>query len=279
MKKALLLLATLMVSCLSSDEDPKKILGEEPDTYDPNYNPDIGAMVFVKGGTFTMGCTDGECGKHETPTHQVTLTDYYIGKYEVTQKEWFEVMGINNSFFIGDELPVEMVSWYDIVGTYGQSEVINGIRYYANGFIYQLNQKTGKKFRLPTEAEWEYAARGGAQSRGYKYSGSNNIDEVAWHWENSYKHTHPVGLKKPNELGIYDMSGNVWELCSDWWGEYTATSQTNPAGPTKGKYRVDRGGAFSYEEEYQRVAYRGYDSGYPTARDTYMGLRLACTDY
>jgi formylglycine-generating enzyme required for sulfatase activity len=176
--------------------------------------PDI-EMVFVKGGTFTMGCTaeqGDDCFDNEEPAHKVTLSDFYIGKYEVTQAQWKAVTGNNPSKFNGcDNCPVEGVSWNDI-----------------QEFIKKLNAKTGLNYRLPTEAEWEYAARGGAQSRGYKYSGSNSVDEVAWYYGNSGNETHPAGTKKANELGIYDMSGNVYEWCNDWYGAYNSEAQTNP---------------------------------------------------
>ena len=155
-------------------------------------------MIFVQGGTFTMGCTSeqGEvCWDHEKPAHQVTLSDFYIGKYEVTQEQWRAVMGNNPSHFTGDEhLPVENVLFNEV-----------------QEFITILNSLTGKKYRLPTEAEWEYAARGGRNSLGFMYSGSNTVGNVAWYSGNSNEKTHPVGTKTPNELGIYDMSGNVME--------------------------------------------------------------------
>ncbi|MBQ2424495.1 MAG: formylglycine-generating enzyme family protein, partial [Alistipes sp.] len=218
-------------------------------------------MVFVKGGTFTMGAT-AEQGSDvyslEKPTHSVTLSDYYIGKYEVTQAQWRAVMGINPSRLKGDNLPVECVSWDDI-----------------QLFIHKLNEKTGKKFRLPTEAEWEYAARGGSKSKGYKYSGSNSLTEVAWCADNSGEKPHTVGGKRPNELGIYDMSGNVWEWCSDWRGEYSGSSQTNPKGASSGSRRVCRGGAFnSFSASYYRVSYRSGMS--PNYRGQVYGFRLAC---
>ncbi|MBQ3247459.1 MAG: SUMF1/EgtB/PvdO family nonheme iron enzyme, partial [Alistipes sp.] len=171
-------------------------------------------MVFVKGGTFTMGATaeqGSDADSDEKPAHSVTVSNFYIGKYEVTQAQWEAVMGKNPSRFKGDNLPVERVSWNDI-----------------QKFIEKLNAKTGKRYRLPTEAEWEYAARGGNQSKGYKYSGSNDIGSVAWYTDNSSSPTHPVGQKQPNELGLYDMSGNVYEWCSDWHGSYSSGSQTNP---------------------------------------------------
>ena len=187
-------------------------------------------MVKVDGGTFTMGGTS-EQGKDsyadEKPTHSVTLSSYYIGQMEVTQALWRAVMGKNPSYNVGDNLPVTNVSWND-----------------CQEFIKKLNSLTGAKFRLPTEAEWEYAARGGKKSKKYKYSGSNNIDDVAWYTYNSGGKTHAVGTKRPNELGIYDMSGNVYEWCSDWYDSYSSMSQTNPKGANSGSYRVLRGGCF-----------------------------------
>ena len=186
-------------------------------------------MIWVEGGTFTIGCTDGDCTSdgREEPAHQVTVSGFYIGKYEITQKEWKSVMGSNPSYFKGDNLPVEYLSYNKI-----------------QQFIQTINAATDKNYRLPTEAEWEYAARGGKQSKGYKYSGSDSIDLVAWYDENSDDKTHPVGTKEPNELGIYDMSGNVWEFCSDWYGAYVNTSQINPIGPETGNQRVVRGGSY-----------------------------------
>ncbi|MBO5235045.1 MAG: formylglycine-generating enzyme family protein [Alistipes sp.] len=225
----------------------------------PDALPQI-EMVFVKGGTFTMGAT-AEQGKDadsdEKPAHRVTISDFYIGKYEVTQAQWEAVMGNNPSCFKGDNRPVERVSWNDI-----------------QEFIEKLNAKTDKKYRLPTEAEWEYAARGGDQSKGYKYSGSNNIDEVAWHGDNSAMRTHLVGQKQPNELGLYDMSGNVWEWCSDWYGSYSSGSQTNPTGPANGSDRVLRGGCWINSAGSCRVSYRG--TGGPSIRNFGFGFRLVC---
>ena len=213
-------------------------------------------MVFVKGGTFTMGATsEYDADDDEKPTHSVILSDYYIGKYEVTQAQWVSVMGGNPSFFKGDHLPVENISW-DAIQT----------------FIQKLNAKTGKKYRLPTEAEWEYAARGGNQSRGYKYSGSNDIGSVAWYTSNSSGQTHPVGQKQPNELGIYDMSGNAWEWCSDWYGSYSSSFQTNPTGPSSGSYRVLRGGSWRSLACDCRVSNRHYDN--PLYRVSNFGFRL-----
>ena len=199
-------------------------------------------MVWVEGGTFTMGCTDeqGEdCFDFEKPNHKVTVSGFSIGKYQVTQKEWVAAMGTNPSYSKGDDTPVHFLTWNEV-----------------QEYITVLNAYTGKKYRLPTEAEWEYAARGGNQSKGYKYSGSNFFDEVAWHDGNSSDKPHPVGEKKPNELGIFDMSGNLWEHCSDCSGNYTADSQTNPTGPTTGDYRIIRGGAWYTAPTYIRVSTR-----------------------
>ncbi len=217
-------------------------------------------MVPVEGGTFTMGCTNeqgDDCWDDEKPAHSVTLSGFYMGKYEVTQAQWKAVMGSNPSRFKGDNLPVEQVSWYD-----------------CQDFIRKLNQLTGEKFRLPTEAEWEYAARGGNKSRGYKYAGGNNIDEVAWYDGNSGERTHPVGKKRPNELGLYDMSGNVWEWCSDWYDEdyYGNSPQNNPQGPASGSSRVFRGGSWDYLAILCRSAFRYYLT--PGYRNDLMGFRL-----
>ena len=206
-------------------------------------------MVYVQGGTFDMG-ENGENG-------QVTLSSYNIGKYEVTQAQWVAVMGSNPSQFKGDNLPVERVSWDDIVGTSGNSMVLNRIIYYENGFIYRLNKLTGKAYRLPTEAEWEYAARGGNKSEGYTYSGSYDPDKVAWYDDNSEGKTHPVGEKDSNELGIYDMSGNVLEWCSDWVGGYNDDPKTNPLGPKNGSDRVFRGGDWGHLAERSSVYEHG----------------------
>ena len=187
-------------------------------------------MVLVEGGTFTMGATPeqgSDAGDNEMPAHKVTLDSFYIGKFPVTQRLWVAVMGSNPSYFKGDDLPVEWVSWDDV-----------------QTFLRKLNAATGKAYRLPTEAEWEYAARGGNKSQGYKYAGSNDPDLVAWHDGNSDGTTHEVGTRFPNELGIYDMSGNVWEWCQDWHGSYSSSPQTNPKGPNSGSYRVVRGGGW-----------------------------------
>ena len=216
-------------------------------------------MVYVEGGTFRMGATaeQGEDARdNEKPVHRVTLSSYLIGKHEVTQALWKEVMGSNPSYNKqGRDYPVEYVSWDD-----------------CQEFVKKLNARTGMKFRMPTEAEWEYAARGGNRSKGYKYAGSDNLDEVGWYKDNSGYHTHPVGGKKPNELGLYDMSGNVWEWCQDWYGDYTNEAQTNPAGPQSGGIRVLRGGSCWCGARYCRVSSRF--SLDPGCRLDYVGLRL-----
>lgn len=217
-------------------------------------------MVEVGGGTFTMGATSeqgSDAWDEEKPAHEVTLSDYYIGQTEVTQALWEAVMGSNLSDSKGGNLPVERVSWDD-----------------CQVFIQKLNQLTGKQFRLPTEAEWEYAARGGRKSRGYKYAGGNNIDSVAWCDGNSGNETHPVATKQANELGIYDMSGNVLEWCSDWCGDYTSSSQSDPQGSSSGSFRVIRGGCYYNFARNCRVSYR--ISNTLDYRSGYLGLRLSC---
>ncbi len=216
-------------------------------------------MVRVEGGTFRMGTTseqEDDAYSDEKPVHSVTLSSYYIGKTEVTQALWQAVMGSNPSDFEGDDLPVECVSWDD-----------------CQEFIQKLNSLTGRNFRLPTEAEWEFACRGGNNSRGYKYSGSNNLGSVAWYDDNSGGQTHPVATKAPNELGIYDMSGNVWEWCSDWYADYTSYSQTDPTGPQSGSRRVIRGGCWINYARGCRSSNR--NGNYPTRRNLNLGLRLA----
>ncbi len=219
---------------LEEKEVPKLIIPTTPNIIIPtrkfDFEPDL---IFVEGGTFKMGSNDYYNLK---PIHDVTLDSFSIGKYPITQAQWKAVMGNNPSHFKGDNLPVEMVSWEDV-----------------QEFIKKLNAKTlpsggGGKYRLPTEAEWEYAARGGQKSQGFEYSGSNNLDEVAWYNENSDNKMHKVGSKKSNELGIYDMSGNVWEWCEDWYDEnyYKNSPSSNPTGATSGEYRVLRGGSWDF---------------------------------
>ncbi len=218
-------------------------------------------MVPVEGGTFTMGATSeqgSDALEGEYPAHQVTLSDYYIGQTEVTQALWEAVMGSNPSDSKGDNLPVERVSWDD-----------------CQVFIQKLNQLTGKQFRLPTEAEWEYAARGGRKSRGCKYAGGNDIGLVAWYDDNnSGNRAHTVATKQANELGIYDMNGNVWEWCSDWYDGYQLSSQSDPQGPSSGSSRVNRGGICYGDARGCRVSDRNYNT--PVGRFDVLGLRLSC---
>jgi len=246
-----------------------------------NRQPGEPEMVFVQGGTFTMECDEDE------NTFQVTLSSFNIGKYPVTQGQWEAVMGTTVvqmcgpfvKFFgeeypmyipgEGDNFPMYCVSWDDV-----------------QEFIDKLNASTGKKYRLPTEAEWEYAARGGNKSKNYKYSGSNRVDDVAWYCDPACKKagddealfsgpdrkTRPVGTKAPNELGIFDMSGNVEEWCSDWYDYYNCVAQTNPSGPSEGWIRVLRGGYWGSDPEYCDVSYRTNDL--PDYRGNSIGFRL-----
>ena len=216
-------------------------------------------MVRVEGGTFTMGASgaDLDAQDDEFPAHIVTLSTFYICTTEVTQQLWRAVMGSNPSSNVNPLYPVESVAWNE-----------------CSRFITKLNQMTGQNFRLPTEAEWEFAARGGNKSKGFKYAGSNDVNEVAWYYDNSSNQTHQVATKAPNELGLFDMSGNVYEWCSDWYGSYSNTNaQTNPQGPSSGTYKVRRGGGFYWPAEYCRVSSRH------KLETTFMfndsGLRLA----
>lgn len=202
-------------------------------------------MVYVEGGSFDMGATleqeeqEAPLYEQEKPVHRVTLSSYRIGQTEVPQWLWKAVMGNNPSKWKGDNLPVESVSWND-----------------CQEFLGKLNNITGMHFLLPTEAQWEYAARGGNCSRGYRYSGSDGLGSVAWYKDNSGGRTHQVRLKGSNELGLYDMSGNVLEWCSDWFGDYPDYSVTDPKGSNAGHVRVFRGGVFSGEPWSCRVAFR-----------------------
>ena len=216
------------------------------------------SMVKVEGGTFTMGATrqQGSNNSNQQPTHKVTLSTYYIGETEVTQELWQAVMGSNPSHFKGAKLPVENVSWTE-----------------CQQFINKINQLTGRKFRLPTEAEWEFAARGGKSSKSYKFAGSNNADAVAWHQGNSGNKTHNVGTKAANELGLYDMCGNVWEWCQDWFGNYSSSAQTNPKGASSGTDHLNRGGGWCHESKFATVFYRG-TSGKPDRKVDNLGFRL-----
>jgi formylglycine-generating enzyme required for sulfatase activity len=214
-------------------------------------------FVSVPGGCFQMGDSDGY--KYEEPKHKVCVDGFSMGKYEVTQGEWEEVMGDNPSYFQkGSRYPVERVSWNDV-----------------QNFIAKLNKQTGKQYRLPTEAEWEYAARSGGQQE--KWAGINEesrLKEYAWYNDNSGKTTHEVGTRSPNSLGLYDMSGNVWEWVNDWYGEnyYQSSPETNPKGPSSGSNRVDRGGCWDNAPIHVRAANRFNLS--PDLADDFLGFRL-----
>ena len=246
--------------------------GDEPELppYEPVYETFTVSgvtfrMVKVEGGTFMMGARDFDpyVRPWESPAHEVTLSDYYIAETEVTQALYRAVVGSNPSWFTSTngyttdlQRPVEKVTYSN-----------------CQSFITKLKQKTGKNFRLVTEAEWEYAARGGKYSKGYMYAGSNNLDEVAWYIENSGEVTHAVTTKAPNELGIYGMSGNVDEWTADWFGTFSASPQTNPTGPTSGTARVVRGGSWNQAFRMSRPTSR--KEGFPTSDNVNTGFRIA----
>jgi len=228
--------------------------------YLPGENVSL-EMIAIPPGTFSMGCTYEQtdfCGYDEKPVHQVALNGFAIAKYEVTQKLWNEIMGTNPSLVVGDDIPVHNVSWDEV-----------------QVFILWLNQKTGRNYRLPTEAEWEYAARGGSKQGDYPflYSGGNNLTAVAWYNDNSGQTPHTVGTKRPNALGLYDMSGNVWEWCSDLYGVYSEKAQHNPTGGKDGIARVARGGCVAGGMAECRVSTR--KSLYQGGKDPFTGFRLA----
>ncbi len=227
-------------------------------------------MIWVEGGDFLMGCTSEQdpCGIDEQNVRRVTVDGFYIGMLEVTQSQWEKVMGTSVSqqrnkansnwslWGVGPDYPMYYVSWEE-----------------ATEFCHLLSNKTGKTYTLPTEAQWEYAARGGKKADGTRYSGSNKIDTVAWYKENSGRGTHLCGTKRANALGIYDMSGNVWEWCKDWYSRsYTSNDTNNPTGPSSGSSRVNRGGSWCYNASYCRVAFRNYYS--PGFRGDAHGFRV-----
>ena len=227
-------------------------------------------MVFVKGGDLELGCVaerDDSCKAKEVPSHNVTLTDFYIGETEVTQAQWKAVMGSDNnpSYWKGNTLPVERVSWVE-----------------CHRFVTRLNKYLAKElpegyhFALPSEAQWEYAARGGLKSAGTRYAGSNDLKQIAWFYDNSSQHTHDVRIKTANELGIFDMSGNVWEWCEDWYDENFYAENTewnNPMNEQETSYRVQRGGSWNYAAPYSRCANRDYGSIHTRYED--CGFRVA----
>ena len=261
-----MVLSAVLLSCEKKDS--------LSDTYNIRYtdstvlvtvNDATFKMIRVEGGTFEMGATKEQGTEDpfekEYPVHTVNLGDFYICQTEVTQAVWKAVMHDNPSLILGDDrLPVDCVKW-DM----------------CQEFITKLNEIVDHKlrFRMPTEAEWEYAARGGNRSHGYKYAGSNELGAVAWYEANSGGQTHLVALKKPNELGLYDMSGNLWEWCQDWEGHYSAEEQTNPTGPDQGTHRIMRGGSWTYDQRFCRVSNRNYVSN--VIRASNCGLRLALT--
>lgn len=254
--------------------DFAKPMDIEPELLSRDYRDPYTGMEFmyVKGGCFEMGDTFGDGFEDERPVHTVCVKGFYIGKFEVTQGQWEKVMGSNPSNFKnGDNYPVEQVSWNDV-----------------QGFIQKLNQKTGKNYRLSTEAEWEYAARSGGKRE--KYAGTSNESLLYQYanfcdvncdtnWKTSsqddgYKNTSPVGRYKPNGLGIYDMTGNVWEWCLDWHGKdyYDRSPKDNPKGPNSGKYKVIRGGSWDYVQRYLRTSNRDWFR--PEGRGDTIGFRL-----
>ena len=228
-------------------------------------------MVYVQGGSYNMGCTGeqgGDCDADEKTVRYVTVSDFYIGQFEITQAQWQAVMGTSvyqqqskaggsSTYGTGNDYPMYYVSWEE-----------------AKEFCRRLSQQTGKTYRLPTEAEWEYAARGGNKTQNTKYAGGYSLDYVGWYTNNSGGKTHAVGTKNANELGIYDMSGNVWEWCEDWYGDYRSYDTDNPTGPSSGSYRVLRGGSWCGNAAYCRVSYRNYGS--PGYRLNDNGFRVVC---
>lgn len=215
-------------------------------------------FVFIKGGCFEMGDTFGDGNSDEKPVHEVCVDDFYLGKYEITQRQWEKVMGRKPSSFTGRDNPVEMVTWNEV-----------------QRFIERLNSQSTRKYRLPTEAEWEYAARSGGKKE--KYAGTTQESELgqyAWYYDNPGSQTHPVGQKKPNGLGLYDMSGNVWEWCADWYDPhyYQKSPKDNPRGPGNGEFRVLRGGSWYSLPRYVRAASRNWYG--PAGRNYSIGFRL-----
>ncbi|MDR2869166.1 MAG: formylglycine-generating enzyme family protein [Deferribacteraceae bacterium] len=219
-----------------------------------------------------MGSSSGD--DDEKPPHKVTVSSFHIGKYEVTQREWTAIMGNNPSNFKGEELPVEQVSWLDVIEYCNKRSLAEGLTPVYSGRGNDITADwSANGYRLPTEAEWEYAAGGGNKSQlAMTYSGSNNVDAVGWYSGNSGNRTHTIASKQANELGIYDMSGNIWEWVWDWYGEYSGREQVDPVGPVSGDYRVFRGGSWYNDATILRSADRdGYD---PSLRYYALGFRV-----
>lgn len=275
---ALCLLSVLFAGCGDKEKEKEQggSGGNDSSYKETAFGMEM-AMVWVKGGTFMMGATEeqgSDAYDNEKPVHSVTLDDFYIGKYEVTQAQWEAVMGTTveqqrdkaseqygvelGLGSVGDACPMYYISLAE-----------------AREFCKKLSQKTGKTYRLPTEAEWEYAARGGQYADGTKYAGSNTIGDVAWCKDNSGSALHPVGLKAPNGLGLYDMSGNIHEWCSDWYGDYSSSSATNPQGPSSGEYRLMRGGDYSSSEFFCRISHRMTTES-PGLGGGCIGFRVVC---
>lgn len=248
-----------------------------------------GDMVLVNSGTFQMGSTTGDTD--EQPVHNVTLSNFYIGKYEVTQREWLEIMGTNPSQFLGDDLrPVDLVKWYDAVKFCNKKSIQEGLTpCYSKDNSTNPDNWTGNPetdeswanitcdwtangYRLPTEAEWEFASKGGNSTQHFTYSGSNNIGEVAWYSSNSNGRSQSIGRKSPNELGIFDMTGNLFEWCWDFYNDYSATNQNNPTGPVSGTYRVVRGASWNVNHEISHVTFRSGKT--PILSQNSVGFRL-----
>lgn len=213
----------------------------------------IHRLIFVEGGTFTMGCDS--CESYTRPAHEVTVSDFYMYKFEIMQRYWYELQQIIPDKYYRQDRPMVNVSWND-----------------CQQFIQYLNNLTGLTFRLPTEAEWEFAARGGNLSRNYPYSGGDTLRKVGWYCDNSHNQAHKITTLRPNELGIYNMSGNVWEWCQDWYAPYTEAAQIDPKGPENGTAKVYRGGSFVDIESYLRVSVR--NSGVIDYKMNNLGFRI-----
>ena len=263
-----------------------EVLFSQPDFFSSSLGIHLPEMVFVEGGTFVMGNNDLFTRENESPAHTVTVSDFYIGKYEVTNAQYCEFLNEkgNHSYDGVDWINLNRSCGYERCRIYkrgGKFYVESGYENYpvdyvtwygAKAYCDWLSEKTGETYRLPTEAEWEYAARGGNKSLGYKYSGSDNKKEVAWYTANSRGHIHEVGTKMPNELGIYDMNGNVKEWCYDWYSCYSNYSQTDPKGPDYGRFKVFRGGSWYSSGNKLRLTYREYC--YPTSYGNLIGFRV-----